>query len=94
MAKELFSVVTRKGQVTLPAEIRDRLGIRQGDKVAFSVEDPEGGLLMVRTVRSIAQSTFGAVKPRKRPEDFQELRQEFEEAVVEEAMAEGSAKES
>ena len=93
MARELFSVVTRKGQVTLPAEIRDQLGIRQGDKVAFSVEDPEEGLIVVRTVRSIAESTFGAVEPRKRPEDFQELRQAFEDAVVDEAMSEGASEE-
>jgi hypothetical protein len=32
--------------------------------------------------------TFGSVPPRKRPEDFQELRQMFEEGVAEEIIAE------
>jgi hypothetical protein len=35
-------------------------------------------------VRSVAELTFGSVTPRKRPEDFAELRQMFEEGVAEE----------
>ena len=33
-----------KGQVTLPADVRKRLGIKKGDLVAF-VETPEGVLI-------------------------------------------------
>ncbi|HSJ51726.1 MAG TPA: AbrB/MazE/SpoVT family DNA-binding domain-containing protein [Actinomycetota bacterium] len=32
------STVTVKGQVTIPKEIRDRLGIRPGDRVEFVLE--------------------------------------------------------
>lgn len=39
MARELFSAVSRKWQIALPAEIRAALGIRQGERVAFSFED-------------------------------------------------------
>lgn len=35
------SRVQKKGQVTIPIEIRDRLGIQEGDFIAF-VETPEG----------------------------------------------------
>jgi AbrB family looped-hinge helix DNA binding protein len=38
---ELLSVVTRKGQVTLPAEIRRRWGLKQGDIVTFTVTDDQ-----------------------------------------------------
>ena len=31
--------VTRKGQVTIPKEIREKLGIKEGDYVAFIIED-------------------------------------------------------
>lgn len=31
--------VTTKGQVTIPKRLRDRLGIRPGDRVEFGLED-------------------------------------------------------
>ena len=31
------STVTSKGQITIPAEVRKRLGLREGDHVAFEV---------------------------------------------------------
>ncbi len=87
--KELLSVVTRKGQITLPAAMRRRLGIKEGDKVALSLDDTAPvQVIIVRPVRSVAELTYGAVSPRKRPEDFQELRQRFEEGTAEEVMAE------
>ena len=36
--QEHRSVVTRKGQITIPAEIRCALDIKEGDKVAFTIE--------------------------------------------------------
>jgi len=88
--EELYSVVTRKGQITLPVEIRRALGIKEGDKVELSLGDAGQALVILRPVRSIAEVTFGAVAPRKQPEDFQELRREFEDGVAEEVMAEAS----
>ena len=38
------SRVQKKGQVTIPVEIRDRLGIQEGDLIAF-VETDEGVLI-------------------------------------------------
>jgi antitoxin PrlF len=35
------SKVTRHGRVTIPAEIRHALGIKEGDKVAFVLEDDQ-----------------------------------------------------
>lgn len=87
--KETLSVVTRKGQITLPVEIRESLGIKEGDKVALSLADPEKGVVILRRVPSVAELTFGAVRPRRRPEDFQELRRHFEEAMAAEAESEG-----
>jgi AbrB family looped-hinge helix DNA binding protein len=37
--KEIVSTITSKGQVTIPAEIRRYLGVRQGDKVSFVIGD-------------------------------------------------------
>lgn len=33
--------ITSKGQITLPKEIRDRLGVESGDSVRFEIEDGE-----------------------------------------------------
>ena len=35
------------------------------------------------TGQSVAEATFGAVRPRRRPEDFRALRREFEESAGE-----------
>ena len=88
--QERLTVVTRKGQITVPAEIRQALGIKEGDKVALSLPDPETWAVSLRLVRSVADLTFGAVSPRKRPEDFKELREAFVEGLAEEAIYEAS----
>ncbi len=37
--KLIVSTITSKGQVTIPAEVRRHLGIEQGDKISFVIED-------------------------------------------------------
>jgi AbrB family looped-hinge helix DNA binding protein len=54
------STVTRKGQVTIPAEMRAALGISEGDRVEFELED---STLRLRPRKgSIVERTAGAVK--------------------------------
>jgi AbrB family looped-hinge helix DNA binding protein len=48
--------ITSKGQTTIPAEIRERLGLRTGDRIAF-VETEEGFLIVPRN--RPASSIFG-----------------------------------
>jgi antitoxin PrlF len=54
------SALTSKGQVTIPAEVRRRLGLHPGDRVAFVVDGDE-----VRLVRreSRVEAAFGLCKP-------------------------------
>ena len=86
--KEALTVVTRKGQITVPAEIRRALGLKEGDKVAVSLTDPKQREVTLRPVQSVAEATFGAVTPKKRPEDLKALRREFEEGAAAEVIAE------
>jgi antitoxin PrlF len=37
--KEIVSTLTSKGQVTIPAEVRRYLGVAQGDKLSFVIDD-------------------------------------------------------
>lgn len=48
------STLTSKGQITIPREVRDRLGLREGDRVVFQF-DEHGNL----TLRQEAQSPLG-----------------------------------
>jgi len=43
------STISSKGQVTVPIEVRNRLGLKQGDRVEFVFED---GRTVLRPVRN------------------------------------------
>ena len=38
--KQLAARVTSKGQVTLPKELRESMGIGKGDRILFSIDSP------------------------------------------------------
>ena len=87
--KELLTIVTRKGQITLPAEIRRSLDIKEGDKVAVSLVETDEGeqpQVLLRPVRSVAEMTFGAAGPRKKPVDLDSMRRMFEEETAKKVM--------
>ncbi len=76
--KEQYTVVTRKGQITVPAEIRKALGLRMGDRIAVSL-DSDGQLhATLRPVRSVADATFGSIQP-THPVSEEEVRNVFTE---------------
>ncbi len=132
-SSQKVSKVQKKGQVTIPVEIREKLGIEEGDFVAF--EDTEHGVMLKPQAvfsrqdlgkieaalreqgfsmeeylnfaqrlagepierqpemepeegESIADKTFGIFEPRKRPEDFKEIRKLFIEGTAENVIAE------
>ncbi len=80
--KETLATITAKGQVTIPAEIRRALGLKPRDKIAFIFNQGE---VKLEPSSSTLRSGFGAVKPRKKPEDFKELRGEVQKWVVRKA---------
>lgn len=52
-----MSKVTRHGQITLPASVRKRLGIEEGDLVEIEVED-EKAVLMPKKLVDKSQAYF------------------------------------
>src|ERR671918_312074 len=80
---EQLTVVTRKGQVTIPADIRRALGIKEGDKVAFVLENDQ-----VKLTRkgSVVQQTAGALKSTVPALSPQEEHEAAAEGIAEEAM--------
>ena len=71
MTKLYASVVTQKGQVTIPVEIRRVLGIKANDRVTFIIEQDR---VCIEPIAESIETIFGAIEPIQRPEDFQRLR--------------------
>lgn len=46
--KELRSILAEKGQITIPKPVRDRLGLKPGTVLSFSVE--EGRIVITKEV--------------------------------------------
>ena len=80
---ELASKVTRKGQVTVPIEIRRALGINEGDHVTFVLDD--GGARLKRR-GSVVEQTAGMFKTDGPPLSAEELRAAAEQAIADEVM--------
>jgi antitoxin PrlF len=88
MRYEQLTVITRKGQITVPAAIRRALGLRQGDKVIFSLGDGPTAEATVRPVRSVAEMTYGVVPARGRAPDLKHVREQAQDDVAQEVLAE------
>jgi AbrB family looped-hinge helix DNA binding protein len=65
--------VSSKGQITIPKEVRECLGLEHGSTVEFEVED---GKATIRQVESGFLRFGGSVTPRNRPEDWAAVREE------------------
>ena len=64
--------VTSKGQVTIPKELRQKLGIRQGSRIEFVWVDDHVEMRVHSSPRSEPTSGFGMLKSRRSavPADF------------------------
>jgi AbrB family looped-hinge helix DNA binding protein len=79
---KLRTKVTRKGQVTVPVEIRRALGLKEGDPVEFTMTDGE-----VRLARggSVVERTAGIFKSDLPPLTPREMREVAEQVWADEA---------
>jgi AbrB family looped-hinge helix DNA binding protein len=83
--KVLETTLTQKGQVTVPAAIRSRLGLKPHDRVRFEVVGDE---VRLRPAPSRIARHFGAVASAGTPLTAQEEREAFEEGVAQEVAGE------
>ena len=72
-------VLTRKGQVTLPAEMRGALGLKEGDKVVVTLK---GNVVQVARIGSVVERTAGMIKRRGRRLSVKQLREAAEQAIA------------
>lgn len=57
------STLTSKGQITVPREIREELGLRAGDKLLFEVED--GNILLKVLKQKPLEELWGSLPARR-----------------------------
>jgi AbrB family looped-hinge helix DNA binding protein len=67
------STVTSKGQLTLPKEVRERLGVRQGDRVEFRT-DRSGRVWVEPATQDLMRlrGMFGPVERARTQEELDE----------------------
>jgi antitoxin PrlF len=80
-----LSTLTRKGQTTIPKDIRERLGLKPGDRIRFMV-NPDGSVTLVAVNLSVKQ--LRGILPR--PERLATI-EEMNEAITDAAAESGSA---
>ena len=74
------STITSKGQVTIPIEIRRRLGLRSGDRLEFLFGSD--GEVIVRPKRVRLESLFGILrKPGRRALRVREMDEAVQKSV-------------
>lgn len=81
----IVTVMTRKGQVTVPAPIRRALGPKKGDRVAFMLADNQVRLV---PLGSVTAHTAGALRGYSQEPVLtaEELREAAEQAIAEDVM--------
>lgn len=58
--------VTSKGQVTIPKQLRQRLGLRQGSKVEFVLVGDHAEMRVVSSPADLPESGFGMLQSKRR----------------------------
>ena len=71
--------ITPKGQVTIPAEIREKLKVYPGDKIIY--EDTASGILM-KSAKMDMITDFGFLKGRKDSADLDKIRTSVREKIA------------
>ena len=74
--------MTSKGQLTVPKDVRQKLGLKPGDRIRFLIE-ADGRVRLMPAKRDISELVGILPKP-KRTLRLEEMDEAIEQAVVEE----------
>ena len=77
------TTMTSKGQITIPAEIRETLGLVAGDRLDVQLD--ANTVICVRRAEDVIANTAGIFANSGPPRSAEELRQAAEIAIAEEA---------
>jgi AbrB family looped-hinge helix DNA binding protein len=78
------TTLTSKGQITLPKEIRERLGLKSGVRFECYVDRDQQVVLVPLTVK--LEDLIGILPSSGPPKSVEEINQDIEQAAVERVM--------
>ena len=84
--KEFMSSVSPKGQITIPLEIRQQLGVKPKDKVVITVDGDE---VTVRPAHARLAASYQAIPALKPPRTLKEITEIAHEDQAQAAVREG-----
>ena len=80
-----FMVVARKGQITIPAPIREELGIKEGDMIAVELQGDEAKITPIPSTLAAGYQSLPALPSSL---DWKEIEQIAHEDQAENALSE------
>lgn len=70
-----LTTVTTKGQVTIPEQVREALGVKIGDKVYFDKISPQEKQVMMRLLsKNTVDRLYGSLKSKEKLTDLKTIR--------------------
>jgi len=78
------TTITSKGQVTIPAHIRETLALEAGDKMRFLIDD--NGALVAFPIRGKIKDAYGILPKPAKALSLEDMKQAAEEGSSERAM--------
>jgi antitoxin PrlF len=73
------ATLSERGQITIPAKIRRRLGVGPNDKIAIIFRENE---VILKPLKGTIKNLRGIIHPRKQPEDFERIHSLTKSAVA------------
>ncbi len=77
------AIVTSKGQITIPVEVRKDLGLKTGDKVEFRQDEGTGTYILRRKTGSV-MDLFGSLKYDGPPVTIEQMKEAVGDHLAEE----------
>lgn len=74
------AIVTSKGQITIPKEVRKTLGLKAGHRVSFQIREDK--VVEMRPENIDLMSLFGLFKPRVKGVTLEEMEEAIREGAV------------
>ena len=80
-----MSVLTKKGQTTIPKDIRNFLNLAPNDKILYLME---GKKVVIKPLKGNILDLKGSVKAKGKPIDFKKLKSETKKKVADKIVKE------